>query len=75
MNYADQALIRQTLLDEHHGNVTAAFEDACARLATAYHGVSWAYMRRMVDTDGVIVADPYPVDDGAWLTTGKERHA
>lgn len=54
-------LIRQSLLDEHHGNIPAAFEDACRRLAIDFlrieeleaevgqwrRGASLAYLRRL----------------------------
>lgn len=74
MSYADQQLVFQTILDEAGGNYRVAFELACARLATAYHGVSFGYMR-WSDGEGAIVNDPPPVDDGSWVQTGKERHA
>ncbi len=53
-------LVRQSLLDEHHGNIPAAFEDACRRMAVDFlrveqleaevaqwrRGASLAYLRR-----------------------------
>ena len=70
--HADQMLIYQTLLDEAHGNVSTAFELACARLATALPGVSWALLRRMSPaTEGRLDDVPNPVDD-SWIQTGKE---
>lgn len=66
---ADVTLVRQSLLDEHHGNIRNAFEDACARLALAYHGVSWAMLRRMHPaTEGKIDDVPNPIDDD-WIRT------
>lgn len=67
---ADAALIRQVLLDEHHGNVTSAFEAACSRLAVAYHGVSWAMLRRMSpSTEGKIDDVPDSTLHDDWLRT------
>lgn len=75
MSRADQLLVYQTLLDEAGGNYRIAFEIACARLAAAYVGVSHGFMRWGGDGDGIIVADPPPVDDGSWIETGRERNA
>ena len=75
MSYADQKLVHDVILAEAQGNYRVAFEMACARLATALHGVSAGYMRWGANGEGVIVADPPPVDDGAWLETGRERNA
>ena len=70
--HADQMLIHQTLLDEAHGNVSTAFEIACARLATSIHGTSWAFLYRMNPaTEGRIDDVPNPVDDN-WISTGRE---
>lgn len=71
MSAEDQKIIAQSLLSEHHGNVAAAFADACARLSLAYRGISWAYMRRMAEpTTGAIDDVPQPIDD-MWIKTGK----
>jgi hypothetical protein len=80
-------LVRQSLLDEHHGNIPAAFEDACRRLAIDFlrieeleaelaewrKGASLAFLRRKQKA-----AEPKPVDDvpnpitDCWITTGRE---
>ena len=68
--HADQMLIYQTLLDEAHGNVSTAFELACARLATAIPGTSWAFLYRMnPKTEGKIDDVPTPITD-EWIRTG-----
>lgn len=69
MTQADQLLVYQTILDEAGGNHRIAFEIACARLATAYYGVSWAMLRRMHPaTEGKIDDVPNPIDDD-WIRT------
>ena len=71
MSYADQALIYQTILDEAGGNHRVAFELACARLATAYMGVSHGFMRWGANGGEYLPNDPPPVDDGSWINTGR----
>jgi len=71
--HVTQKLIHDTLLDEAHGNVSTAFELACARLSTAIPGVSWAMLRRMNPaTEGRIDDVPNPISD-EWISTARER--
>jgi hypothetical protein len=79
-------LIRQNLLDEFHGNIPTAFEDACRRLALDWlrideleaevaqwrKGASLAFLRRKAEpTSGPVDDVPNPITD-CWITTGKE---
>lgn len=79
-------LIRQQLLDEFHGNIPAAFDDACRRMAIDFlrveeleaevaqwrRGASLAFLRRKAAlTTGPVDDVPNPITD-EWVTTGRE---
>lgn len=79
-------LVRQSLLDEFHGNISAAFEEACRRYANEImfsdrcekerdewrKGASWAYLRLTKPAEPKPVDDvPTPITDD-WIATGKE---
>lgn len=79
-------LVRQCLLDEFHGNINAAFEEACRRLSIEYthadqleaevaqwrRGASPAFLRRKAEpTSGPVDDVPNPITD-CWIETGRE---
>lgn len=79
-------MIRQSLLDEAHGNIGLAFEMACKRLSVEFfhaeeleaevaqwrRGASLAFLRRKAEpTTGPVDDVPNPITDD-WLTTGRE---
>lgn len=53
---ADAELVRQTLLDEHAGNLEAAFRDLCLRFAYVVPGVSWGAIRAAPEGGDVVRA-------------------
>ena len=79
-------LVRQSLLDEFHGNINAAFDEACRRYANEIlfsdravkerdewrKGASWAYLRLQKAAEPKpLDVPPDPITD-CWIETGRE---
>lgn len=75
-----RARIRQVILDECHGNIHAAFEDALDRLLIEYlhagrieQGVSRGYLRAAPPTTGVNDIPPTKALFDDWIETSREE--